>query len=221
MLQALNGEKIWIPISPDTAIVGDDAPPVQFKVRFDRIANDDGTVTFCHKPGTPSEETKTLPEAAWFGHQVHGDELGICASDGGGGEEVRNLVYVGGDATPYYEGEWIPLTQNGVAIVDTAPTFSELGIYVQRASDHMKVINYGGTDASVVRIIDAVIFIDTNTFTSITNGDAPYASENPFDGLVSDETDGDEATAGHKDTSVLFQTRESNSRDTILLYWGT
>lgn len=220
VLQALNGDKLWIPISPDTAIIGDDAPPVQFKVRFDRIEDDDGTVTFCHKPGTPSEETKTLPEQAWFGHQTHGDELGICPADGEEITEILNVVYVGADATPYYEGQWIPLTENGAAIVDGAPTFSELGLYVQRQADHMIVTHYGGTDADITRIIDAVIFIDTDTISGVTNGSSPNESENPFNGSVSDSGSNDEVTVANDDASALFQARESNGSDSVLINWG-
>jgi hypothetical protein len=35
-------------------------------------------VTICHKPGTPAEQTKTLPIAALTGHLGHGDTLGAC-----------------------------------------------------------------------------------------------------------------------------------------------
>src|SRR5215207_2666782 len=37
-------------------------------------------VTFCHMPGTPAEQTMTLPQPAANGHfnQNHGDTLGPC-----------------------------------------------------------------------------------------------------------------------------------------------
>jgi hypothetical protein len=35
-------------------------------------------VTVCHKPGTPAEQTMTLPNAAVAGHLGHGDTLGAC-----------------------------------------------------------------------------------------------------------------------------------------------
>ena len=200
VLQALNGEKRWIPISPDTVITGNEVPPVQFKVRFDDIRTDDGMVTFCHKPGTSAEETKTLPQQAWNGHQNHGDHLGLCVSDGGEQTEVLNVVYVGENATPYYEGQWIPLTENGAAVVDGMPTFTEIGLYVRGQADHMQV--------------------DSGSFSSAANGESPYGAENPFNGSVSDDTDGDEVTMGHSNTSVLYQAREGSGRDTVLLYWS-
>lgn len=216
VLQSLSGEKIWIPISPDTAIIGQEAPPVQIKVRFDRIEDDDGMVTFCHKPGTASQETKTLPESAWHGHQVHGDELNPCPGDEGD-DEVHNVVYVGSGSTVYYEGEWIPITEDGVAIVDGNLTFDEEGIYIKRTASHVEVVHYE-EDVGVTTIIDAVIFIDKDTFSSVQNGTSPYETENPFDGLVNDDVSGDEVTTSNDSTSVLFQTREASGRDTLLLY---
>jgi len=38
--------------------------------------------TICHKPGTPAEKTKQIPEAALTGHLVHGDVSGDCADTG-------------------------------------------------------------------------------------------------------------------------------------------
>jgi len=43
--------------------------------------SDDGTMTICHKPGTPAEQTLTIPTDDWSGHQGHGDTIGAC---GGG-----------------------------------------------------------------------------------------------------------------------------------------
>jgi hypothetical protein len=38
----------------------------------------EGDVTICHKPGTPAEQTKTVPRSALQGHLEHGDHLGPC-----------------------------------------------------------------------------------------------------------------------------------------------
>jgi len=35
-------------------------------------------VTICHKPGTPAEKTKQVPESAVQGHLGHGDTRGEC-----------------------------------------------------------------------------------------------------------------------------------------------
>jgi hypothetical protein len=37
-----------------------------------------GSVTICHKPDTPAEKTKTLPQSALSGHLGHGDTMGPC-----------------------------------------------------------------------------------------------------------------------------------------------
>ncbi len=37
-----------------------------------------GSVTICHKPGTPAEKTMTVPRAALNGHLGHGDTRGPC-----------------------------------------------------------------------------------------------------------------------------------------------
>jgi hypothetical protein len=37
-------------------------------------------ITICHKPGTPDEQTKEVPQSAVNGHLRHGDHLGPCKS---------------------------------------------------------------------------------------------------------------------------------------------
>jgi len=37
-------------------------------------------VTICHKPGTPAQQTMTIPQAAVGGHLGHGDTLGQCGA---------------------------------------------------------------------------------------------------------------------------------------------
>jgi len=40
--------------------------------------NSGGDTTICHKPGTPAEKTKTVPQSALSGHLGHGDTMGAC-----------------------------------------------------------------------------------------------------------------------------------------------
>jgi hypothetical protein len=40
--------------------------------------NNGGNVTICHKPGTPAQKTKTVPQPALSGHLGHGDTMGAC-----------------------------------------------------------------------------------------------------------------------------------------------
>jgi hypothetical protein len=47
-------------------------------------SNGDGNgEVICHKPGTPAEKTKTVPESAVKAHLGHGDTLGPCDGDDG------------------------------------------------------------------------------------------------------------------------------------------
>jgi hypothetical protein len=46
-----------------------------------------GNVTICHKPGTPAEKTKIIPQSALKGHLGHGDTLGPCRGGNGGHDD--------------------------------------------------------------------------------------------------------------------------------------
>lgn len=37
-------------------------------------------ITICHKPGTAAQQTFTVQQSAWSGHQKHGDTMGACSS---------------------------------------------------------------------------------------------------------------------------------------------
>ncbi|MBT6068736.1 hypothetical protein HOG48_03200 [Candidatus Peregrinibacteria bacterium] len=41
-------------------------------------------MTICHKPGTRTEATLTIPNQAWYGHSRHGDTVGACPEDDNG-----------------------------------------------------------------------------------------------------------------------------------------
>ena len=61
---------IYNPILPTpTPVPGATPPPPP---------SGDGNVTICHKPGTPAQQTKTVPQSALGGHLGHGDTLGPC-----------------------------------------------------------------------------------------------------------------------------------------------
>lgn len=42
--------------------------------------NGNGRVTVCHKPGTPAQQTKSIPASALNDHLGHGDTMGSCSS---------------------------------------------------------------------------------------------------------------------------------------------
>ena len=52
------------------------------------------TVTLCHKPGTPAQQTKLIPQTDVNDHLGHGDYLGVCSDD--------DTVCTG--CEPYYHG---------------------------------------------------------------------------------------------------------------------
>lgn len=60
----------------------------------DEEEEDDGLITICHKPGSPAEQTMTIPLAALPAHLGHGDFIGSCEEEAPGGEIEE------GDALP-------------------------------------------------------------------------------------------------------------------------
>ena len=52
--------------------------PDGYKLEDGQCVLKEAKVTICHKPGTPAEQTKSVPEEAVPGHLGHGDYLGEC-----------------------------------------------------------------------------------------------------------------------------------------------
>jgi hypothetical protein len=50
-------------------------------------------MTICHKPGTPAEQTKEIPESAWSGHEGHGDTKGACRGTSNNTCDASNVDY--------------------------------------------------------------------------------------------------------------------------------
>jgi len=62
---------IYNPLPPTpTPVPGTNPPPPP--------PSGNENVTICHKPGTPAQQTKTVPQSALGGHLGHGDTLGPC-----------------------------------------------------------------------------------------------------------------------------------------------
>jgi hypothetical protein len=55
-----------------------DEPPPPLPQPTRPADNNGGDVTICHKPGTPAQQTMSIPQPALSGHLVHGDTLGPC-----------------------------------------------------------------------------------------------------------------------------------------------
>lgn len=54
---------------------------IEIEVQKETIAVIEGdNLTICHKIGGSAEQTKIIPDAAWPGHQNHGDTLGACVA---------------------------------------------------------------------------------------------------------------------------------------------
>jgi prepilin-type N-terminal cleavage/methylation domain-containing protein len=59
--------------------ISNDQRSIQVDVLNRTIAVTQGdNLAICHLPGTPSEQTITVSDAAWPAHQAHGDYLGTC-----------------------------------------------------------------------------------------------------------------------------------------------
>ncbi|MCA9872462.1 MAG: FecR domain-containing protein [Anaerolineales bacterium] len=64
---------IYNPVLPPTP-----TPPAPGPTPPPPPPSGNGNVTICHKPGSPAQQTKTVPQSALGGHLGHGDTLGPC-----------------------------------------------------------------------------------------------------------------------------------------------
>ena len=68
-------KQLSIPILASILLVGTITVGLSLDEAF---AKKEDKVTICHKPGTPAEQTKEVPESAVKGHLGHGDFIGSC-----------------------------------------------------------------------------------------------------------------------------------------------
>ncbi|MCB9807893.1 type II secretion system protein [Candidatus Peribacteria bacterium] len=209
VLESLLGEKIYIPISPDTAISGDAPPPARLKVTFSLIDDHDSG-------DSDDDDDHGHDDDDDHGHGGHGHH---DHHDDDDDSDVINYVYVGSGSIEYTEGTWIPLTERGVAIIDDPLTFTYPGLHIRRMNGYVEVVHSDTSAPGHKSMIDATITFENALISDVQNGPEPYETEKPFDGNENSGVGGDEVTTASDNTSVLFQTREANGRDTILLYW--
>ena len=120
---------------------------------------DQTPTTFCHKPGTPAEQTMTLPRVAYenghTGHPNHDDPLGPCSNTpppppppppGGGGDPSHCE-----DVLEHLTGI---LPDDVLAILDLAAVASVDDLVLALA--HLEVVAGIDLDAILVEITDGV-----------------------------------------------------------------
>lgn len=137
-----------------------------------------------------------------------------------GNGAVENKLYVGGNADVYEENEWVPLTDNGVGIVDSSIVLEVNGLSVQRDNGFVRIVAYGGLENGGKEVIDATIQFDKGHIDHIENEEGEHEGEQPFDGNTNEGVGGDEYTLAVDQMSVEFKTRVTNAGDTILIFWN-
>jgi len=147
--------------------------------------------------------------------RVHFDRI---KNNGNGSAE--NKVFVGQDAVLYLEDAWVPVTDDGLMIIDDGIDLNVPGISVQRQDGFVRIIAYAGLDENGGKeVIDTTIIFDRGIIDHIENEAGENEGEQPFDGTENDGVGGDEYTLAEDQRSVQFNTRSTNAGDTILIFW--
>jgi len=134
---------------------------------------------------------------------------------------AKKASYVGQSAWAYGEGQWIPLFGTDGQIATDGGLVEEVeGFAIQRKNGNIRILAHGGhSGGSHKEIIDARITFEGAKITSLVNDEGTDKTENPFDNVVNDGADGDEAVLSYDSSSVLFQTRVTNADDGMFIHW--
>ncbi|MDD5623445.1 MAG: hypothetical protein PHI23_01905 [Candidatus Peribacteraceae bacterium] len=132
--------------------------------------------------------------------------------------DVARRVYVGSQAIAFSESQWIPLTINGTAVVDSGLVEAVPGIAVSRQAGVVRLLLHGSL-LSGKEIVDARVVFDYAQVQSTDNDTGQNAMESPFDDVVNDGPGGDEVDTATDGRSVLVQTRVTFEDDAVFLYW--
>jgi type II secretory pathway pseudopilin PulG len=138
----------------------------------------------------------------------------------GAGDAAR-AVFVGSNALPAAESEWIPLWQLGSWLTDGSINENVAGLSVQRLPGKLRVVSHGSfpTESSK-EILDARIVFEGVTVVGVENDKSGNnATENMINGAVNDTSAGDEVTIAADDQSVLFQTRVTSADDGVYIHF--
>lgn len=161
-----------------------------------------------------AEHTLAGPPVPPVRLRVHFDRI---KNNGNGA--VTKQVFVGSEAVLYAEDVWIPLTENGVVIVDDGMDLEVAGISMQRQNGFVRIVAYGGLDNGGKEVVDATIEVDRAFIDHVENEAGENEGEQPFDGNENEGVGGDEYILASDGRSVQFKSRVTNAGDTILLFW--
>ncbi len=139
-----------------------------------------------------------------------------------GSGDAANRVYVGPNKLAFAADQWIPLVDSlGKIIIDNGLIEDVKGLALERGNGWIRIVSHGShTDNGGKEIVDANPLFNHSIITGIDN-DPENPSENPRDGIVSDNANGDEFVDGPNAKSMVFKTRTTTDDDGVILHWVT
>ena len=123
------------------------------------------------------------------------------------------------DGEVFTEGEWIPLTDEDGIIIDEDLLLDAPGLAVERGDGFIRVMAYGHLDSGGKEVVDVHIVFDGALIDHVENDLGDHETENPFDGQSNEGVGGDEVTVDDNKNSIFFESRVTNTGDSILIYW--
>ena len=136
-----------------------------------------------------------------------------------GNGDLTATAYVGEQGMVFTSGQWVPLKDNGVTVIDNFLTEDVPGLAIWRHNGYIRVLLHGSHADSSKEIMDATITFADAVVDSVENDTSDNATENPLDGIVNDGAHGDEVTTAADNLSVTYQARVTQQDDAILIHW--
>lgn len=136
-----------------------------------------------------------------------------------GNGDLSPKVYVGEQGMVFTSGEWIPLKDNGVTVIDNFLTEDVPGLAVWRHNGYIRALLHGSHTDGSKEIMDATITFADALIDSVDNDTGDNVTENPFDGIVNDGAGGDEVSTAANNLSVTYKSRVTQLDDAILIHW--
>lgn len=139
-----------------------------------------------------------------------------------GNGDLEKRVFVGNSPLEFHSAQWIPLKNTaGTVIVDPDFTQGVHGIAVERGNGWIRIISEGKHIANNNEIADLKVRFLNAYIDHVDNGVSKFASENPTNGIISDNDSGDEFIDGMTAKSMFFYTRVKQDYDEVTIYWTT